>query len=631
MTHVSDSASFGADNDTASSTVFGDGSGVASDGVDRSREASKSATEPVSIEKFLTDGSLARLCDEMTRLTGVPIWLRDLDGRVVVPRDGGKLWDLQKPAEGAQRAHQLVGLSLPRLETQHPDHPGGLDLFVAPLRTPDGVCGSIVMPADWRGDDPSGRRALERAVTLMASTASESIEGQLALRQRLDELGALYRLSSLLVRAPDANTMLNAALDLALDVLRLDAGSISMVDEQTGALVHRATRGLSEEWLSESTPLSIDGMLRERALHGDVVCVADLWHDDRIADPQRPQQENVISLIATGLSNAGSVAGGAGPSTGLIRLYSRTQREFTPAECGLLRSIADHAAMVIAMQRLRDLRAQDGHIRRQVRLAADVQRRMLSRSRPDNPRFDLAHLYEPSFQLGGDFYDLFEKSSHGRELGVAVGDVVGKGVPAAILMSAVRASLRAIVAEEWRLQEVIRKVNLAMCRDTLESEFVTLWAGIIDTDTLELSYCSAGHDPALLFRRPTGGSGGTPEILALGTEGMPVGIDPHETYEVKSIRLRAGDVLVTYTDGIGEAKDFDNQRFGRERVEAALVELLRSEPNAGAQRCVDHLVWHVRQFSGLKLAEDDITLVVVRVRDDDAPGTASGGAAGRGR
>lgn len=551
---------------------------------------------PVSIRSFLTDGSVARLCDELSRLTGVPIWLRDMDGSVVVPREGGKLWDLTTPERGAARAYALINRVVPER----------MDLFLAPLQSSRGQIGAIAMPADWDRDDPVGRRALERAVILMAGTVVETVESVITLGQRVGDLDALYRLSSALARAHDADSVLEIALDLALDALKCDAGSIAMIDEKTGELDHRVTRNLSPEWLAESSPLSIDGMLRSSALRGDVVCVEDLMHDERIVDPSRPRAEQLSSLITTGLVYQGR-------SAGLVRLYGRQPRQFSKSECDLLRSIADHAAMVVALQRLRQLREQDQQTQRQLRLAADVQRRMMPRTMPSYERFDLAAKYAPSYQLGGDFYDIFEKGGANRELGIAVGDVVGKGVPAAILMSAARASLRAFAGEEWRLQEVIRKLNQAIVRDTLESEFLTLWCGVIEPRSMELAYCAAGHDPAMLFSRDDAAPGGF-TVRLLDEGGMAVGIDAGQTYDVGKVLLRTGDALLLYTDGLSEALNFEGEAFGRARIRKGVLDLLSTQPGATAQDLIDRLIWSLRQFAGVRLSGDDITIVALRVK-----------------
>ncbi|MCW5765887.1 MAG: GAF domain-containing protein, partial [Phycisphaeraceae bacterium] len=319
---------------TPSPPPGGAGAGVAS---------ALSGGQAPSIRHFVTDGSIARLCDEIGSLAGVPVWLRDTDGTVISPADPdapqGPLWRVLGAQEGARRAYARVGR--PYRE--------GEALFVAPLKTSIGDLGSIVMPIDGAGADAPARPALERALTILASAAVESCEGAIAIQRRVDELDALFRLSSMLTHARDPDRVLETVLDVALETLRCDAGSIAVLDDTTGELRHRFTRGLSHRWLADGTPLSIDGALRERALAGDVVVVADLRHDPRIADPSRPRAEGLVGLITTGLIEGGRPAG-------QIRLYTRTPRDFSPSERQLLRSLADHAAMTLAHARLRVLR-----------------------------------------------------------------------------------------------------------------------------------------------------------------------------------------------------------------------------------------------------------------------------------
>jgi sigma-B regulation protein RsbU (phosphoserine phosphatase) len=565
----------------------------------------------VSLREFLTDGSIARMCDELSRLTGVPVWLRDIDGQVIVPGEGDARWGLVDAPAGIRRAYAIVGKE-PREER--------VEVFAAPLRSSAGVLGSIAMPADWGQDDPLARRSLERAVTILASTAVEYVEGALTLRERIDALDALFRLSSLLVKADDPDKLVQAALDLALDVLRMDAGTVSVIDDSAGTtgasalraaagspgavveLQHRAVRNLSTAWLKESSPLSIDGQLRAAALRGEVVVVRDVRSDARIADASRATAEGIASLISTGL-----IFGGR--SLGLLRLYSRQAREFTASERNLMRSIADHAAMALAHARLRQLRQQDDQMRRQVRLAADVQQRMLPRTLPSFERFDLAARYAPSFSLGGDFYDLFE--SQGK-LAVAVGDVVGKGVPAALIMSAVRASLRAYAGEDLALSEVIARVNRAAVRDTMESEFITMWAAMVCPQTLTVTYTAAGHDPAVLFACRDGRMAA--ETRELSTYDMALGLDPAQPYGVGREKLNPGDVLVAYTDGLTDAADFEGRRFTRARAIETIAAKLRDDPGISASNLIEHVMWTLRQFAGVRMNTDDITLVVMRVR-----------------
>lgn len=571
-----------------------------------------------SMRDFLTDGSVPTLCDELARLTGVPIWLRDRNGDVIIPvgfeeRDGGERpWRIVDETTGAGRAAALVGRRYdPRA-----------DLFMVTLRISTGVLGAIVTPLEHVDDvgfdaDHPPRRATEtgaravrrageslrRALTLLGSSVSEVCEAQVSVWNRVHELEALYRLSSMLAQAGNVDDLLAAALDLAIDVLHADAGTLAVIEAEGEELSFKASRGVGEAWVASTRAISSGGVLRQAALRGEVVTVEDMRTDERIQVRDLAKAEGLASLLSTGLLYHGR-------PIGIIRLYTRRKRTFTDAERVLLKSIADQAAAAIMNARLRVLREEDQRIQRQLRLAADVQRRMLPRSMPEVPGLDVAARYMPSFELGGDFYDFIEL---GDNLGIVVGDVVGKGIAAALLMSAVRGSLRAHAQDVYDLGDVLSRVNAALVRDTQDNEFTTLWYGVVDPRTRLLTYCAAGHEWPLVVRVPPDRPVTESDLLRLTADGMALGIDASQAYPYGHFEFRPGDILVAYTDGLTDASNFEGKRFGGTRVRRSLLGLLTREPNATAARIVEQIFWELRQFTGLSQRVDDVTLVVMRV------------------
>lgn len=569
------------------------------------------------LRDFITDGSVAALCDELALLLGIPIWLRDRTSGVIVPETGGdgpahRRWMLVSEEQGRGRAHARLGY----LEGSGRSGPHALEdaTTTLPLRISTGVIGEIAarLPAVDvpRGVEATRAAHIRRSLELLASSVCDVCEAQVSLSKRVNELDALFRLSGLLSGAGDLDELLNIALDLAMQVLHADAGSIAVLEENESRVpVVRYRRGLSERWTLATMPLSPGGKLRQAALDGEVIAVEDMRTDPRIADHQRVIDEGLCSLLTTGMLDK-SQGGGRGRAIGLIRLYTRTPRVFTESEGELLRAIAEHAASAVTSARLRSLRQQDDAMKRQVRLAAAVQRRMLPRSMPNMPPFDIAAHYAPSYDLGGDFYDFLELGGH---LGILVGDVVGKGVPAALLMSAVRASFRAYAQDVYHIDEVLSRVNKALARDTLDNEFATVWYGVVDPSTLRLTYCAAGHDWPLLVRVPRGRPACEKDLQRLTADGMALGIDESQKYPKGTVQLAPRDVILAFTDGLHDATNFEGQRFGGTRLRGALLEILAAEPEASASRIVDHVVAQVRQHTGLSGRGDDMTVVVMRV------------------
>jgi len=554
----------------------------------------------MSIRDFLTDGSLASLCAALTALTGVQVELRDEAGRNIVPEhDAGMPWrvlDLEDSREVPPDADRIP-ISL--------DGHGLGEIIVAggePVQR-DGVRQHLI--------------AVARAVS---AAAGEVVTEMVELQHRVKELGVLHQLSSLLASpsmTPDA--MLDTALDAALDVFDLDAGSIVLLpDDADGVpasqdeadLVHKASRGLSRGWLENPLPLSRDRVFDRIVLGGDVLVIENLLDDLRVNQPERCEREGLASFFSTAMIVRNR-------PIGVIRLYARTPRRISPPERQLLRSIGEQAGTAVHQARLLRAEKQERRMQRQLRLASAVQHRMLPRRIPSFEGLDIAARSHPSAELAGDFYDLFDV--HGR-LGIVIGDVVGKGVAAALLMSAVRASLRAHTHHTGSIDRVMGSVNRALTRDTLDNEFSTLWYGLVDPSTFELNFCSAGHEPPLIIHAPEGHRPTDDDVRPLGAGGLVLGVDATHEYHAFTHRLEPGDVLLAHTDGVTDATSFEGERFGWSRMVGSVLAQLQEDPASGADAIVDRVLWDVRRFIGLAEQADDETLVALRVDPSATPG-----------
>jgi phosphoserine phosphatase RsbU/P len=556
-------------------------------GSERASVAIPDAPRGLSIVDFLTDGSLLSLCDELSRLSGLDVSLRDASGRVIEPAPQPERW-----RAGPVRALRAGA-------------------FEAPLVIEEGQrLGSLVIEGDLTRLPEDQHRSMQRVVELIGQVTRDFCGREDELRQTVREVQALFRLSSLLARATDADAVLSLALELALDVMGLDAGSVVLFEheqmesaENEGDLVLKASSGLSREWLDNPKPASKGRLFDRLALRGEVVVSTDLLKDERVQLRAEVKKEGLRAFINSGLVFQDR-------PLGVIRLYAKKPRVFTAAERRLVKSIALQAAVAIQQARLLRVEREDAKLRRQLQLAASVQRRMLPHGVPSFPRVDLAMRYEPSSDLGGDFYDVFDLSGN---LALAIGDVVGKGLAAALLMSAVRATLRAHVQDVYHIDDVMARVNKALCRDTLQSEFATAFYGVIEPTTLRLTFCSAGHDPPMLLRA-SGRPPSVKDIEELSTGGMAVGIDPAQKYSRETIDLRPGDTLLAYTDGMTDAMDASGKRFGRPALRQLLVKTLAENPTGSAGFVMDRMFAAIRDHSGGREKTDDQTALVLRVR-----------------
>jgi sigma-B regulation protein RsbU (phosphoserine phosphatase) len=211
-------------------------------------------------------------------------------------------------------------------------------------------------------------------------------------------------------------------------------------------------------------------------------------------------------------------------------------------------------------------------------------------------------VYVPCFLLGGDLYDFIPLPDDNA--GLVIADVSGKGVPASLVMATVRAALRAQVDNVYYLYEVVRRLNVMLVRDTQPHEFVTLFYGVLDARNRRLTYCNAGHPPAVLLRDG--------QVTELTTDNMVLGVVEEEAYTQAFVDLRPGDTLLMYTDGLPDAVNFKGDRFGRQRIVEALKKY--GPTMESSEQVAQNILWDMRRFVGLAERADDVTMIVVKVR-----------------
>lgn len=545
----------------------------------------ESTNEPsLRIADFLTDGSLAALVHELSMLSSCRVTLHDRDGSRIASAPGTPPWRFEPPA--------------------HDDLTPAPNRRIIPIIVDGQTIGTLAIRFDNDKLSPEDRERMTRVLEGLALTAQEFCNEHVEIMRKSSELALLYQLSSLLVEASDLQSILAVAIRSAINVMGADAGLIFLKDREPGTLTLAAHSGVSPGFSEAFTSLPIERIVDHEALKGSVTLIPDLHAEGRAALIDWIKDEGLVGLISVGLSFKGS-------SLGLLRLYTRRPASCSDRERALLRAAAEQIAAAVAGARLIESERERRQMQRHLALAADIQRRMLPIGAPSIPSVDLATAYLPSLELGGDFYDLIELSGH---LGIVVGDVVGKGVPAALLMASVRASLRAHAMDIYHLDDVIARVNKALVRDTRPNEFATVFYAVLDPDSRTLTYCNAGHDPPFILRPSEQKHTDKPFIRTLETGGMVLGVDAQQKYEHGAIQLQPGDVLVAYTDGVNEAMNFDNEKFGRDRIYRAVAEILAQEHDATSDRILNHIIWEVRRFTGLRPSTDDLTGIVMRVR-----------------
>ena len=295
-----------------------------------------------------------------------------------------------------------------------------------------------------------------------------------------------------------------------------------------------------------------------------------------------------------------------GETVGALLLGPRvTGTEFTSEDVLLLESLA--AQMGVSVQNALLVRDRESAVRleQELRLAQQIQRSFLMTEFPPLPQFDVHAVALPSKEVGGDFYDLVTRSD--GSFVIAIADVAGKGVPAALLSSMLQASLRTQAASINSVAEILRNINALVYRGTQIHQFATFFLARVSPRGLEVTFSNAGHNFPVVLR-----ADGTQRTLERG--GTVLGIQEAILLEEDRVLLSAGDRLVLYTDGLTEAEGPDGQLFGEER----LYQLLAGLPShLSAREMSDRILEEQRLFTGGGEARDDTTIMVLRVLAPD--------------
>jgi serine phosphatase RsbU (regulator of sigma subunit) len=436
------------------------------------------------------------------------------------------------------------------------------------------------------------RPAAIQFLFLLANAIARLCFQEYQVRQRIDELTAVYTVTMMLAEARDLEKVLQSAVRVVAELMEVKAASIRLIDQEKDELIIKAVHNLSPEYLGKG-PIRLSKAEIDRVALSPkgYEYVSDMTQDPRVHYPQESQREGIVSMLSVGMRYKGR-------AIGVLRVYTQTQQTFSQLQIDLLKAVAAQAAAAIEHARLLQETVESAALERQVRMAADVQQRMIPRKPPVLKGVELADAYVPCFQLGGDFFDFIPLP--GDNVALAIADVSGKGVPASLIMASVRAFLRAQVDYLYYLYEIVRRINLMLCRDTQPSEFVTLFYGVLDARSRRFTYCNAGHPPGLLLRQG--------QIIELAGENMVLGVDPEEVYKQSVIQLQQDDLILLYTDGLADAMNFQHQTFGRQRIIEAF-----KKGGTNAELVAQNILWEMRRFVGLTKGTDDVTLIVARV------------------
>jgi len=413
-------------------------------------------------------------------------------------------------------------------------------------------------------------------------------------KRQIERDEQIYQLTTLVAGKFSLQEVLDKLAEAAVKIVGVKACSIRLLDEETDDLKMRSTYGLSEKYRNKGTVTKDDVVVRA-AFAGEAVVLDDMRVDDRVKYKEATIKEGLVSQLTVAMVFRNK-------PIGVLRLYSPQPKQFDEDDIQLARAVASQCAVAITNAKLYAQAIEGARMAEQVRLAAHIQRRMIPEKAPRITGLDMTATYIPCFEVGGDFYDFLQINQNC--IAVVIADVIGKGVPAALMMSLFRGAVRAYSDDKSSkdtILEIITKLNAMMCQECRDGEFVTLFYAIIDVKDMTITYCNCGHEPTMLIRDS--------QTTYLEKGGIVLGIEAGAEYEIETCPLRDGDCLLFYSDGLVDATNFDGELWGRE----SLLQTAKKFTSGSADQMVKNILGYRRRFVGLARQVDDTSIIVVKV------------------
>ena len=418
-----------------------------------------------------------------------------------------------------------------------------------------------------------------------------------------DKLRLLLDITKKISRSLDLQEVINLVMDTVGNLLPYDAAGIYVIQcqkecqkeaaeggAQAPSAVYRAeaVRGYDIDDLVELRLKMGEGIIGYVATTGEPVISPDVQADPRYVNARTETRSEMVAPI---ISNNEVI--------GVFDLESDRVNAYTPDDLQVLMLLASQVAIIIEKVMLHEQLVEKKRLEGQLEVARQVQLELLPPSDPNLEGFDISAYNFPTEEVSGDYYDWVR--IYDDQIGMVIADVSGKGVPAALLMAFLRASLRSAIHIGYAPHISMAKVNYLLWESIERNQFVTAFYGVLDASNKTLAYTNAGHNPPLLLDRD-----GNYRFIERG--GLPLGMFRDTRYYEYYVPIEPGQVIVLYTDGVTEAVNPEGEEYGRERLAKAVLKARQMS----AREMISQIHRDVLDWTKGQGATDDITFFIIK-------------------
>ncbi|MDZ7289813.1 MAG: SpoIIE family protein phosphatase [candidate division KSB1 bacterium] len=442
---------------------------------------------------------------------------------------------------------------------------------------------------------PTTKTAKSTTLSLPPAEAQREIA---ALRNKVANLSSLIEVSIIVNSTLDLDSVLSLVMEKALAVMDAEASSVMLINEKTGMLEWEVALGEVGEQVKEKIQLRVgEGIAGWVAQSGQPLIVPDVSKEPRFS--KRSDEATGFktrSILAVPLKVKDRIIGVAeviNPVRGKF---------FTEDDLELFSTFSRQVALAIENARMHRAMLEKQKLDQQLEAARTIQESFMPQTFPEDAqgRFEVFAKSIPATQIGGDFFDFLRFDDD--TLGIVVGDVSGKGVPAALYMARLVSDFR-VTSQRYRDPvQTLRKMNEILVERGRRGMFVTLQYAQLNVATGMVHFATGGHLPACWLKS----DGSAAEFISSGG-GAPLGITPETQFLPKSLQLAPGDYLVSFTDGIVEAKSLEMELYTMPRLKTFLCRKW-----ASPKELVEGVVEDVRKFTQGMPQQDDLTVVALK-------------------
>jgi phosphoserine phosphatase RsbU/P len=410
----------------------------------------------------------------------------------------------------------------------------------------------------------------------------------------VDKLRLLLDITKKISRSLDLEEILTLVMDTLGSLIPYDAAGIYLIDKDDKKnnpyiFKSKALRGYEISFALVEPQLRLgEGFIGYVAQTGKPIISPNVCQDDRYFPARKRTQSEVVAPI---ISNNEVI--------GVFDLESDKLNAYTQDDLSVLQLLASQVAIIIEKVELHEQLIEKKRLQAQLEIARQVQLALLPENDPLLHGFDISAYIFPAEEVSGDYYDWVKIFDD--QIGIVVADAVGKGIPAALLIAFLRASLRAIAQIGYAPHIAFSNVGDLLRDSTAEHQFVTAIYGILDATNRTFVFSNAGHNPPLLIK-PNG------EFRFVEYGDLPLGMFSGTRYHQHFIKFEETQVLVLYTDGITEAANADGEEYGTERLAQSVLKGI----NLPSNQLIDFIRKDVADFTERKFLDDDGTLFIVK-------------------